>query len=178
GLYRKLFEDQNEELVRRAADVTHKLVPAVPTISIFPTSELASLARLLTTESYPPGSVFHEQNGADGKLYLLRSGQVELVVYDEQGAGQKLQIGTPAENGGPATMSLLLNIPHSVSARALTETELQVLHDDDLRTLAVVVWCQTSPADQSDGVNGSRSTLLPRSALGHWAADLLRRPAD
>ena len=59
GLYRKLFEDQNAELMRRGAgdqlDLTVDRLSTVPSFSMVPTERVAAVAHLLTNERYPAG---------------------------------------------------------------------------------------------------------------------------
>lgn len=138
GLYRKLFEDQNRELVRRAAgdlDDTAVHVAALPTFSLVPTGEVLAAGGPTRTERFAAGEVCIPADGVAGRLYLLRSGQVELTVHAGENGGQRLTIGAPTNGGGEPVMSLLLNVPHSVSARAVTEAEVQLLHDHDIGEL-------------------------------------------
>jgi ABC-type multidrug transport system fused ATPase/permease subunit len=141
GLYAKLFEDQNRDLMRRAAgdQPTVGQALSLPSFRMVQSSEVASLAELLKTERYAAGEVFCQQNGSNGRLYLLRSGEVELTVHDEHGLEQRLYVGAP-NGGNGVTASLLLDIPLWVSGKALTDTELQVLHEDDLRQAIGPAW--------------------------------------
>jgi ABC-type multidrug transport system fused ATPase/permease subunit len=141
GLYAKLFEDQNRDLMRRAVgdQPTVGQALSLPSFRMVQSSDVASLAELLKTERYAAGEVFCQQNGSNGRLYLLRSGEVELTVHDEHGLEQRLYVGAP-NGGNGATASLLLDIPLWVSGKALTDTELQVLHEDDLRQAIGPAW--------------------------------------
>lgn len=146
GLYRKLFEDQNRELIERGAIDPHEAAlgkaGSMPIFSVVSAEELAGMADLSTTRRYTAGDVFCEPDGADGRLYLLRSGQVELTMRDEQGDERRLQIGAPLDGSSAqpsaASMTLLINLPRSVSAKALTEIEVQLLQDGDLPKLYAV----------------------------------------
>jgi ABC-type multidrug transport system fused ATPase/permease subunit len=165
GLYRKLFEDQNRELVRRASgdqlEATVELVQQVAAVSMVPRVEVDRVAHLLTTERYPAGEVFCPRNGAKSKLYLLRSGQVEFVIQTEQEAEQRLQIGSPNGTNGSKPLSLLLNVPHSVSVQALTDTEVQVLHDGDLRALLAGDGRATNGSAKNGSSNGPAREEAP-----------------
>jgi hypothetical protein len=71
-------------------------------------------------------------------------------VQTEQEVEQRLQIGSPNGKNGSAPLSLLLNVPHSASVKALTDAEVQVLHDGDLRALLA----GDGPAATASATNG------------------------
>jgi subfamily B ATP-binding cassette protein MsbA len=176
GLYRKLFEDQNRELMRRAGEGAPEVaqLQPIPAFSMVPSSEVAILAHLLKTERYTAGQVFRHQDGLDGRLYVLRSGQIELTVHDEEGSEQRLYVGAPNGQEG-ATTSLLLNIPRRVGAKAVTDIELQVLNEKDLHLAIGASW-QPSPKAADGGKSGEGNEGLGRVALGHWVADRVTGP--
>ena len=177
GLYRKLFEDQNRELIERGAvdpvDATLNLVRYVPAFSMV-LAPAADAADLPTAERYSPGEVFRRADDADGKLYLLRSGQVELTVHTQQDPEQRLRLEAPAAEDGAAKMALLLNIPVSVSARALTEAELQVIRREDLRLL--VGAAPGAPASAASEGPSDGAAALSSAAVGQWLAQPVEAP--
>jgi ATP-binding cassette subfamily B protein len=163
GLYRKLFEDQNRELMKRSAgeqlDATLSRLESVPAFSMVPIDELTCAASLRDSRRYVAGDLV-SANGGNGSLYLLRAGQLELTVPDPTGGAQRLAITAPTRTDGSGRLSLLLSVPHEVSARALTETEIAVLDPAELRNLLGGAW-QESAAGLNGGPAGE-----PKSGAG------------
>jgi CRP-like cAMP-binding protein len=162
GLYRKLFEDQNRELLRRSAgeqlDTTLERVRAVPSFSVVPDDEVARLANVRQSIRLAAGQPVGEPNGSAERLFLLRSGQVELTVPDENGKPRQMQVGAPANGNG--SLSLLLSLPRSVGARAVTESELHVLESDDLRGFLGAVWQQSARPGKNGGASNEPAPLV------------------
>ena len=77
---------------------------------------------------YPAGHELIPQGGKLGKLFVLRQGEVEI---ERDGTF----ISSTSQPGAIfGEMSLLLDIPHSATVRAVTEIEVFVI-DDALRVL-------------------------------------------
>ncbi|HQZ11925.1 MAG TPA: Crp/Fnr family transcriptional regulator [Devosia sp.] len=72
---------------------------------------------------YPAGHELVTQGGKIGKLFVLRQGEVEVV---RDGA----HINSTSQPGAIfGEMSLLLDIPHSATVRAVTDIEVFVIED-------------------------------------------------
>ncbi len=77
---------------------------------------------------FPSGHVLVPQGGKLGKLFVLRQGEVEI---ERDG----VFIASTSQPGAIfGEMSLLLDIPHSATARAVTDIEVFVI-EDALRVL-------------------------------------------
>jgi CRP-like cAMP-binding protein len=77
---------------------------------------------------FPSGHVLVPQGGMLGKLYVLRQGEVEI---ERDG----IYINSTSQPGAIfGEMSLLLDIPHSATVRAVTDIEVFVI-DDALKVL-------------------------------------------
>ncbi len=77
---------------------------------------------------YPAGHELVPQGGKLGKLFVLRQGEVEV---ERDGA----YINSTSQPGAIfGEMSLLLDIPHSATVRAVTDIEVFVI-DDALKVL-------------------------------------------
>jgi CRP-like cAMP-binding protein len=116
---------------------------------------------VLRTEHYAAGDTFVPQEGAANDLYVLRSGQIELIVEDGKNGGQRLTIGAPRNGEGASSMSLLLSVPHSVSARVLADAELHVLRGDDLRSLLGGAWSAQAPGNGEAAQAAASVGLVP-----------------
>jgi CRP-like cAMP-binding protein len=124
-----------------------------------------------------PGMVLIEQGQRTGRLYVLRSGELE-VVRDGRFV---LSTGTPGSIFGE--MSLLLDIPHSATVRATAETEIFVI-DNALamleanpgwlmqiaRLLAQRVNATTALLAAKDAEETEKqSFVLPQNILSQWS---------
>lgn len=73
--------------------------------------------------SFKPGSVMIEEGGRDGKLFVLIEGQVEVLRKETQVS----YIDEPGSIFGE--MSVLLDMPHSATVKALSSVKAYVIDD-------------------------------------------------
>ncbi|MHB1103996.1 MAG: Crp/Fnr family transcriptional regulator [Devosia sp.] len=73
--------------------------------------------------SFKPGSVLIEEGGRDGKLFVLIEGQVEVLRKETQVS----YIDEPGSIFGE--MSVLLDMPHSATVKALSSVKAYVIDD-------------------------------------------------
>ena len=126
---------------------------------------------------FPAGHVLVPQGGKLGKLYVLRQGEVEI----ERDGTYISSSNQPGAIFGE--MSLLLDMPHSATVRAVTDIEVFVI-DDALtvleanpgwtlqiaRLLAQRVNATTAQLAQNQGQDTNRERLvLPQNVLAQWA---------
>ena len=126
---------------------------------------------------YPAGHVLVPQGGKLGKLFVLRQGEVEI---ERDGAF----ISSTSQPGAIfGEMSLLLDIPHSATVRAVTDLEVFVIADalkvleanpswtlQIARLLAQRVNATTRQLAQSQGeVAHSDRLVLPQNVFAQWA---------
>jgi CRP/FNR family cyclic AMP-dependent transcriptional regulator len=128
---------------------------------------------------FPAGHELIEQGGKLGKLFVLRQGEVEI----ERDGTFISSTSTPGAIFGE--MSLLLDIPHSATVRAVTDIEVFVINDalkvleanpswilQIARLLAQRVNATTQAlADSQDGgLPGSNERLvLPQNVFSQWS---------
>ena len=126
---------------------------------------------------FPAGHVLVPQGGKLGKLFVLRQGEVEI---ERDGTF----ISSSSQPGAIfGEMSLLLDIPHSATVRAISDIEVFVI-DDALRVLeanpgwtlqiarllARRVNATTAMLAESQGEAASDERLvLPQNVFSQWA---------
>jgi CRP/FNR family cyclic AMP-dependent transcriptional regulator len=125
---------------------------------------------------FPSGHVLVPQGGKLGKLFVLRQGEVEV----ERDGVFINAISTPGSIFGE--MSLLLDMPHSATVRAVTDIEVFVIADairvleanpswtlQIARLLAQRVNATTQAlARNEDGANRDR-LVLPQNVFATWS---------
>lgn len=126
---------------------------------------------------FPAGHVLVPQGGKLGKLFVLRQGEVEI----ERDGAFISSTSTPGAIFGE--MSLLLDIPHSATVRAVTDIEVFVI-DDALRVLeANPGWTLQIARLLAQRVNATTALLaqsqsemaaghglvLPQNVFAQWA---------
>lgn len=126
---------------------------------------------------FPAGHVLVPQGGKLGQLFVLRQGEVEI----ERDGTYINSIATPGAIFGE--MSLLLDMPHSATVRAVTDIEVFVISDalrvleanpswtlQIARLLAQRVNATTQKLAELQGEAESRERLvLPQSMFAQWA---------
>jgi putative ABC transport system ATP-binding protein len=93
-------------------------------------SELTEIAQKMAYEKYPPQEVIFHQDDPGDKFYLIREGQVEVLIDGPDG----LKLVRTLETGDIfGELALLNDKPRSATIRAVNEVELYVLGRDDFR---------------------------------------------
>jgi CRP-like cAMP-binding protein len=146
-----------------------------------PESDVAGKAEAgqpwLRFDWFPAGHVLVPQGGKLGRLFVLRQGEVEI----ERDGTYINSIATPGAIFGE--MSLLLDMPHSATVRAVTDIEVFVISDalrvleahptwtlQIARLLAQRVNATTQKLTELQGEAESRERLvLPQSMFAEWA---------
>lgn len=79
----------------------------------------------MPTESFEPGTVLFAEGKKSGVLCILIEGKVEIVKGD-------FQVNIVSEPGAVfGEMSILLNIPHTATVRALTHCQVYFIKDGE-----------------------------------------------
>ncbi len=134
GPYQRLYDEQ-------MAHVSAGLAPAgieaarlrtVPLFGDLGPEELAELAERLTEEQFGPGEEVVRQGEEGRKLYLLASGQIEIVVEQR---GREWRVNALNEGDFFGEMALLADEPRAATARATMPTVLYSLSRADLLSL-------------------------------------------
>ncbi|HHY51102.1 MAG TPA: Crp/Fnr family transcriptional regulator [Alphaproteobacteria bacterium] len=132
----------------------------------------------LRIDWFPAGHVLVPQGGKLGKLFVLRQGEVEI---ERNGTF----INSTSQPGAIfGEMSLLLDIPHSATVRAVTDIEVFVIEDalrvleanpgwtlQIARLLAQRVDATTrllAESQQQEVADGQR-LVLPQNVFAQWA---------
>lgn len=143
-----------------------------------PESAAGSAESWLKLDWFPAGHVLVPQGGKLGKLFVLRDGEIE-VERDGTYINSVSQAGSIF-----GEMSLLLDIPHSATVRAVTDIQVFVI-EDALRVLeANPSWAlqiarllaqrvnattkalaETSQAEASE----HERLILPQNVFAQWA---------
>jgi putative ABC transport system ATP-binding protein len=93
-------------------------------------SELTEIAQKMVYEKYPLDEVIFRQGDPGDKFYLIREGQVEVLIDGPDG----LKLVRTLETGDIfGELALLNDKPRSATIRAVNEVELYVLGRDDFR---------------------------------------------
>ncbi len=135
----------------------------------------AATPEWLQMEWLAAGQLLLEQGGKTGKLFVLRSGVLEV---ERDG----MLVGTARQPGAVfGEMSLLLDIVHSATVRAVTDVEVFVLADA-LRVLeAHPAWTlqiarllarrvdATTAQLAAQGAEERERLVLPQNVLAQWA---------
>ena len=99
-----------------------------PVFSHHSPSELTEIAQKMAYEKYPPRGVIFHQGDAGDKFYLIREGQVEVLIDGPDGP----QVVARLEKGNIfGETSLLRHQPRNATVRAVDEVELYVLGRND-----------------------------------------------
>ena len=103
---------------------------AIPLFRDFPDESLKSIAARLKRERYPQGAIVFRQGDAGDAMYLVESGQVQVIAEDTQ---QPLAYLGPGSFVGE--IALLLGQPRSATLKVVIDAELWALHKRDLDEL-------------------------------------------
>lgn len=129
SLVRDFFIDPE---FRRRRDV----LAAVALFEGLPERELGFLTRVTLDKEYAPGDVLFAEGDTGRALFVVESGQVELVKRGADGAPQRLAVVGPGTFFGE--MALLEELPRSASAVAVERTRVQLLYKAKLDALTEV----------------------------------------
>jgi uncharacterized membrane protein len=107
----------------------------IPLFQSLDEDERAVLAQHIDYRSFPGGATIFRDGDAGGAMYLIRSGLVELWLYDDD--RNRVVLGTFGHGEFFGELSLLNDEPRTATATALDGAELLVIDRDDLRRLFV-----------------------------------------
>ena len=103
---------------------------AIPLFRDLPDENLKSIAARLKHERYPQGAVVFRQEDEGDAMYLVESGQVQVIAEETQ---QPLAYLGPGSFVGE--IALLLGQPRSATLKVVIDAELWALHRHDLEEL-------------------------------------------
>lgn len=109
---------------------------AIPFFRNLPTEALVAIADRLKLETFPRGEVVFRKGEPSGSMYLVRSGQVDVVLEGDMTPHADQE---PLASLGPGSfvgeLGLLLDEPRSATLLAVTDSELLGLTRSDLDDL-------------------------------------------
>jgi NTE family protein len=116
--------------------VLEQQLRAIPFFRNLPADALEAIVDRLKLESFTHGDVVFRKGEPSGSMYLVRSGQVDVVLESET-TGHSDQ--EPLASLGPGSfvgeLGLLLDEPRSATLLAITDSELLALSRSDLDDL-------------------------------------------
>lgn len=95
--------------------------------------ERAVLSQQIEQHTFPAGTTIFREGDPGGIMYVIRSGKVDLWLYDED--HQRVVLATFEEGEFFGELSLLDQEARSATATTVTETEVLVIDRLDLRLL-------------------------------------------
>lgn len=108
---------------------------AIPLFANLPVDVLKAVAQRLLVQFVPKGElVFHEGDAGDA-LYLVESGEIEMVSSGLRGPRGGEALGRIGPGGAFGEMALLTGLARTASARAVRDTNLWVLYRHDFDAL-------------------------------------------
>jgi NTE family protein len=156
----------------------HTLIQASPLFRNLPPHEIASTLACLQLVSVPGGALILERDAWHGQFYIIASGQVSVLLHDEQRASASADTLAVAHLGPGecfGEMSLLTGEPPSATVRAEQDTRLWAMHQADF--LALLGTCPTLTRNMNTILSlrlarANRQIVLNRSAERIWLACL------
>jgi len=103
----------------------------VPLFNDLADAELARFAEVLREREYPKNSVFLFEDDPGDALYVVRAGQVKVVLIGEDGREVILSVLTDGDFFGE--MSLIDDEPRSAHVIAMKDSQLLVLRREDFQ---------------------------------------------
>jgi ABC-type multidrug transport system fused ATPase/permease subunit len=134
GHYQRLYDEQMAYVGAGLAPVGIEVgrLRTVPLLAELGPQELAELAERLTSEQFQSGEDVVRQGQTGKKLYVVASGQVEVVVHD--GARDR-RVNTLNEGDFFGEMALLADEPRAATVRTTMPTQLYSLARADFLSL-------------------------------------------
>jgi ABC-type multidrug transport system fused ATPase/permease subunit len=134
GPYQRLYDEQMAYVGAGLAPVGIEVarLRTVPLLADLAPQELAELAERLTPEQLQEGEDVVRQGEAGRKLYLVASGQVEVVVHD---GSRERRVNTLNEGDFFGEMALLADEPRAATVRTTMPTQLYALARADFLSL-------------------------------------------
>ncbi|HYO50996.1 MAG TPA: ABC transporter transmembrane domain-containing protein, partial [Chloroflexia bacterium] len=135
GLYHKLYEEQTSYATGKVSsklDLEVARLRSIPLFQALDATALAHVAQQLMPERFASGEDIVRQGEEGDKLYIIDSGQVEVLVGGEQDAHRVNQL---ADGDFFGEMALVTGETRNATVRAITPTRLYSLSSSDFREL-------------------------------------------
>ncbi len=134
GLYQRLYEEQMAFVGAGLAPVGIEVarLHTIPLLSELGPRELTELAERLTAEQLAAGQDVVRQGDEGQKLYLIASGQAEVLVAQD---GRERRVNTLNDGDYFGEMALLSDEPRAATVRTTMPTQLYSLSRNDFLAL-------------------------------------------
>jgi len=103
----------------------------IPLLTPLNEDEIRALGNLLRERTYPRGSIIVAQGDLGDALFLIKSGQVKVAVFAED--GREVILSVLGDGGFFGEMALLDDEPRSAHVIAMTDAVLWQLRREDFR---------------------------------------------
>ncbi len=107
----------------------------VPLFSHLAAEALTEVANALQPQTLAASAILFNQGDPGDELYLVESGQVAIFAPDPANPGSESPIRVFQAGQIFGEMALIDHKPRSLSARALTDSQMRVLNGEDFRRL-------------------------------------------
>lgn len=104
-------------------------------LSFLTEGEVATLFQHIEEKAYADGEVIFKQNGEGQSLYIVKDGQVGIVLEKEDGT--TIQITTLSVGHILGEIAFLMGERHSATAVAVGPTEVLLFHRDDFDAIVL-----------------------------------------
>jgi uncharacterized membrane protein len=115
------------------ATVAPEVLRNIPLFKLLDDQEIKLLADELDVQKFLAGQMIISQNDSGGTMFLVKTGRVQIFLYDK--AGEYVDLGVIETDGLFGELSLLDNEPRSASAKAIENTEVIIIDRNDLQLL-------------------------------------------
>lgn len=134
GIRRALSQDLRAPLSTEDRSRAVEMLRAVPLFQELPQEALRAIARRLLVRHAPAGEVVFAEGSAGDALYLVESGEVQIVT----GTGERMKVLATLRAGEYfGEMALLTGKSRSTGARAVQDTNLWTLYRTDFEELLI-----------------------------------------
>jgi uncharacterized membrane protein len=113
--------------------VNPDLLRQIPLFHLLDENEAKSLAEQLDHHTYLAGQLIFSAGDRGGTMFVVQSGRVEIFIKDDN--GEHVTLSYVKENELFGELSLLDNAPRSAYAKALENTSVFIIDQNDLKIL-------------------------------------------
>lgn len=132
-LWDAIFHRDNRDEAREMLN----FLRASPLFSTLSKRELRSIAAIVHKRTYQGDEYVFRRGQPGAAMFILRSGEVEIIAHD--GQGQETTIATLGPDAFFGELALLDDSPRSASVRARTTSEIYAFFRTDLDRLLAAV---------------------------------------
>jgi ATP-binding cassette subfamily B protein len=124
GVYAQLWEEQQGGLPDHSystAARSEQLLRKIPLFSGLDDASIGWLASTLEQERFEPGASIIQQEDTGDRLYVIKDGEVDILIDD--GGGSERRLAQLGAGGYVGEIALLRDVPRTATVRARTAVE-------------------------------------------------------